>query len=118
MNRTERHLFLVRHGATDENVAQPYRLQGQRVDPPLNELGRRQAERTAELLRDRPIRHAFSSPLRRAVETATIIVAAHGLEVSRVEELIECDVGRWEGLSWAEVRRRDPEAFGRFMADP
>jgi len=118
MSTLARCLYLVRHGATDENLARPYRLQGQRVDPPLNELGREQAARAAAVLRQRPIRHAFASPLRRAIQTAELIAAEHGIEVRTLAEITECDVGRWEGLTWDEARRRDPEAFGRFMADP
>ncbi len=118
MSTQDRCLYLVRHGATDENLARPYRLQGQRIDPPLNELGRAQAARAAAVLRNRPIRQAFASPLRRAAETAELIAGEHRVAVRKLTELIECDVGRWEGLTWEEARRRDPEAFGRFMADP
>jgi len=118
MEASQRYLFLVRHGATDENLAMPYRLQGQRVDPPLNELGRRQAERAAAVLQGRPLAVAYSSPLQRARQTAEILASPHGLPVRVVDELIECDVGKWEGMSWEQVRQRYPEAFGRFMADP
>lgn len=113
-----RRLYLVRHGASEANLARPYRLQGGGVDLPLCELGRRQAQAAAEHLRDAPIRWAFSSPLQRAWQTADIIAGPHGVDVQRVEPFRECDVGRWEGLAWEEIHQRDPEYAARFKADP
>jgi broad specificity phosphatase PhoE len=111
-------LYLLRHGATEANLAQPPRLQGRRVDPALAFLGIRQAEATREFLAVRPIDHCYCSPLQRAVQTATIVGAPHGLVPQPVEALTECDVGRWEGLDWASIRSRDAEAYRRFMSDP
>lgn len=113
-----RMLYLVRHGATEANLQSPYRLQGARVDLPLCELGRRQAEAACRQLQQCTILRAFSSPLRRARETAEIIAAPHGCAVETVPEFVECDVGLWEGLSWEEIRARDPERVAAFLADP
>ena len=63
-------LYLVRHGETDWNRQR--RIQGL-TDIPLNETGRRQARDTGMLLRRRRWDGVFSSPLSRAVETASII---------------------------------------------
>lgn len=111
-------LLLLRHGATANNTANPPRLQGRGSDMPLSEIGREQARRTAEFLADRAIDAVYASPLSRAVETAEAIAAPHGLTVSRVAEFIECDVGAWEGLSWAEVAAASPDEHRRFLADP
>jgi broad specificity phosphatase PhoE len=111
-------LYLLRHGATEANLARPARLQGRRHDPPLARLGLRQAEATRDVLAVRPIDVCYCSPLRRAVETATIITAPHGLVPQRLEALTECDVGRWEGLDWQTIRTLDPEAYRRFHARP
>lgn len=111
-------LFLIRHGATEANLARPAKLQGRRLDPPLAPAGVRQAEATRDLLALRPVEACYTSPLRRAVQTATIVAAPHGLTPRTVEALTECDVGRWEGLDWASIRRDEPEAYRRFMADP
>lgn len=97
MTDHDRRLFLVRHGASEANLASPYRLQGGRVDLPLCEEGREQSRAAADALKEASIRWAFSSPLQRAFQTAEIITATHGVGV---EEFRECDVGRWEGLSW------------------
>lgn len=111
-------LFLIRHGATEANLARPARLQGRRHDPPLAPIGVRQAKATRDLLAIRPIDACYTSPLQRAVQTAAIVSAPHGLTPQPVEALTECDVGRWEGLDWTSIRRDDPEAYRRFMVDP
>lgn len=111
-------MYLIRHGATEANLAQPPRLQGRRADPPLARLGVRQAEATRDFLAIRPIDRCYTSPLRRAVQTATIVAGPHGLEPTAVEALTECDIGRWEGLDWGTVRTREPDAYRRFHADP
>ena len=64
-------LYLLRHGATEANLAKPARLQGRRLDPPLAKLGVRQAEATRDFLAIRPIDQCYSSPLRRAMQTDT-----------------------------------------------
>jgi broad specificity phosphatase PhoE len=110
-------LYLVRHAATAANLAVPPRLQGRRTDPPLAPLGVRQAEATRDLLADRAIQVCYSSPLRRAVETATVIAAPHGLTPIPIADLTECDVGDWEGLDWDTIQNRDPELHRRYMAD-
>ena len=117
MSRT-RLLYLIRHGATEANTRRPYVLQGQRTDLPLSEIGRRQAEAVRTALRDRAIDHVFSSPLRRARQTADLLAEPHGVPVQLMDELTECDVGRWEGLSWDEVRRQDGPYLDTFEADP
>jgi broad specificity phosphatase PhoE len=112
------YLYLIRHGATEANLARPPRLQGRRHDPPLARLGVRQAEATRDFLAGRPFDVCYSSPLLRAVQTAAIIAAPHGLSPQPHPELTECDVGRWEGLDWQTIRSLDAEAHHHFMADP
>jgi broad specificity phosphatase PhoE len=111
-------LYLIRHGATEANLARPARIQGRRHNPPLARLGVRQAEATRDFLAIRPIDHCYCSSLLRAVQTAAIVAAPHGLSPQPVEALIECDVGRWEGLDWQTVRYLDAEGYQRFQASP
>jgi broad specificity phosphatase PhoE len=111
-------LYLVRHGATEANLAQPPRLQGRRLNPPLARLGVRQAEATRDFLASVTINHCYCSPLLRAVQTATIIATPHGLAPEPVEALTECDVGRWEDLDWQTIRYLEAEAYQHFMANP
>jgi broad specificity phosphatase PhoE len=111
-------LYLLRHGATESNLARPARLQGRRLDAPLAKLGIRQAEATRDFLGIRPVDHCYSSPLVRAMQTAAIVAAPHGLSPQPLEALSECDVGQWECLDWLTIRHRDPEAYERYMSDP
>jgi broad specificity phosphatase PhoE len=111
-------LYLIRHGATEANLAQPATLQGRRHNPPLARFGVRQAEATRNFLAIRSIDHCYCSPLLRAVQTAAIVAAPHGLVPQPIEALTECDVGRWEGLDWQAIRRLNPDCYQRFMVNP
>ena len=99
-------LVLVRHGETDWNRER--RFQGH-ADTSLNAAGRRQAEELAEILRGESFGAVYTSPLRRASETATIVAAQLGLEARELEALREIDVGDWQGLTVDEVRAQFPE---------
>jgi broad specificity phosphatase PhoE len=111
-------MYLLRHGATDANLARPALIQGRKHNPPLAPLGVRQAELTRDFLAVRPIECCYCSPLVRAAQTAAIVGAPHGLDPQPLEALTECDVGRWEGLDWGSIRLREPESYHRFMKDP
>jgi broad specificity phosphatase PhoE len=108
---------LVRHGATANNRADPPRLQGRRTDPPLSDEGLEQARRTGEFLAGYALDAVYSSPLLRARQTAEAIAKPHALCAQIVDDLIEVDVGVWEGRSWVEIEKTDPEAYRAFMAD-
>lgn len=111
-------LYLIRHGATANNQARPPRLQGRRTDPPLSEDGRRQARQTGQMLARCGLGTVFSSPLLRARQTADAVATACRLQVEVIEDLIEVDVGLWEGRPWDEIERADSDAYRAFMADP
>lgn len=110
-------LYLVRHGATANNQAQPPRLQGCRSDPELSDMGQQQSRQAAELLRCLPLAAVYASPLLRAQQTGTALAEPHGLLVQQIEALTECDVGEWEGRSWVDIEREDPQRFQQFIAD-
>ncbi len=100
--------YLIRHGETDWNRAGL--CMGQ-MDIPLNELGHRQAELTAERLASLGIDAVYSSDLVRALETARPIAARHGLTPVALKELRELHYGRWQGHSHEEIERLFPQAF-------
>ena len=110
-------LYLVRHGATANNRARPPQLQGRRTDPGLSEEGHEQARQTGRALADLPLGAVYSSPLLRARQTADAIAGPHGVAVELVEDLIEVDVGQWEGRDWVEIEKTDPEAYRLFTTD-
>lgn len=105
-------ILLARHGETDWN--RESRFQGH-ADPPLNELGRAQAVELAEALAAEELAAVYSSPLRRAFETAEVVAARHGLPAVPVEGLREVDVGSWQALTRNEVEQRFPEQFHRWL---
>jgi broad specificity phosphatase PhoE len=105
-------LLLVRHGETDWNRDE--RFQGQ-ADPPLNQTGRDQSVDLSVLLAAEALTAVYSSPLQRALETAEIIAAAHGLEPVAVDALREMYDGSWEGLTRTEVRERFPDQYARWL---
>jgi broad specificity phosphatase PhoE len=98
-------LILARHGETDWNRDGIWQGQG---DPPLNELGVRQAAALAERMRDAEIDALYSSDLRRALETAEILAAAKALRVTPDPGLREIDVGSWTGLTREQIGERFP----------
>lgn len=111
-------LYLVRHGATLQNEQRPVVLQGCGVDGPLSANGQRQAQAVADFLARFPLARVYSSPMRRARETAEQIAARHAAAVDVVDEIHEVSVGDWEGRSWTEIMEADREYYDRFMQNP
>jgi len=106
-------VYLARHGESDWNVER--RWQGH-ADRPLTDRGRRQAQELAARLADVELEAVYSSDLRRAWETAEAVARSQGLEVVRLPELREVDVGSWSGFTRDECAERFPEAFARWQA--
>jgi broad specificity phosphatase PhoE len=97
-------ILLVRHGQSVWNAEG--RWQGQ-ADPPLSDLGRRQAHSAAASLG--ALDGIFASDLQRAVETALIISTELGVGPVMVEpDLRERDAGEWSGLTRPEIDERYP----------
>ena len=98
------HIYLVRHGQTDDNFKSI--VQG-RIDNPLNDVGRGQAKATGLKLKELNIKfdYIYSSPLIRAKESASII--NNELKIGDVivdEELTEREFGNLEGLDVSYMR--------------
>ena len=108
-------MFLVRHGATQRTAEG--RFSGS-VGVDLSDEGRWQAERLGERLRREDLTAVYSSPLSRAVDTASIIAAACRLETEVVDGLREISHGHWEGLTRAEAEERFPDEYAAWEEDP
>ncbi len=108
-------LLLLRHGQSTWNAEG--RWQGW-ADPPLSALGEAQALAMAAVLADGPIfAGAFSSDLRRSVDTARILAEKLGLGGAEVEpDLRERDVGDWSGRTTDEIEDLWPGAIGAWRA--
>ncbi|MFH8803468.1 bifunctional RNase H/acid phosphatase [Streptomyces sp. NPDC017936] len=109
---------LLRHGETPLTPEKRFSGSGG-SDPSLSDVGREQAERVAAALARRgTVQHVVASPLARTRETAAVVAARLGLEVTVDDGLRETDFGAWEGLTFGEVRERHPDDLNAWLADP
>jgi broad specificity phosphatase PhoE len=108
-------LFIIRHGESIANAKGIH--QGQRVDTGLSKLGKAQAKKIAERLKDEKFEAIYSSDLKRAKETAEIIAKPHKLKVISDKRLREFDTGDWTDLpdkfeKWKGYRISESERLG------
>lgn len=94
-------ILLVRHGETIDNARQI--MQGQ-THGELNERGREQAQQVAQRLASEQVDAVVASDLHRAIQTAEIIAAPHGLPVMTTELLRERDWGSFTGRFIPELK--------------
>jgi 2,3-bisphosphoglycerate-dependent phosphoglycerate mutase len=107
-------LFLIRHGESIFN--REGRVQGQ-SDVELSPLGLRQADAIAECLASVGIDAVYSSPLKRAMQTAEPVGARLGLGVQTDERLKELNAGVFQGLLWSEIEARFPKEVGLWRGE-
>lgn len=81
-------------------------------DPPLSDSGRRDAHHTLSGLE---VKRIYSSPLRRAMQTAAFVRSP--AKVTVLDELAEISLGAWDGKCWEEVQRADPGLANRKSED-
>jgi len=108
-------LYLIRHGATALSVED--RFAGA-TDVELSNEGRSQVEHLARRLEDDKITAVYCSPMRRTVETASVIARPHNLTPALREGLREIHHGRWEGMRRLEVEAQFPDEYVEWEADP
>ncbi len=107
-------LYLIRHGETDWN--KDLKIQGS-SDIELNEYGRKLAYVTREALGCIPFDVAYTSPLKRARETAEIIVGERNIPLYEDERIKEACFGSFEGATMAELKKRQ-DPFLKFFNAP
>ena len=107
-------IYLVRHGSVVG--AETRRFIGH-LDVPLSPMGEAEAAALGRRLAGTTLAAAYCSDLARARRTAEILARHHGLEAVPLPALREFSMGRWDGLTAAEIRARDPAAFEAWMAD-
>ncbi len=95
-------LLLIRHG--ENEYVKTGKLAGRLPGVHLNERGQKQAQALGEALKDVPIKALYSSPLERAMETAQPIAEAHQLTIVQQPDLMDTDIGKWEGKSLKVLR--------------
>lgn len=108
-------MILIRHGESTWN--QERRVQGN-LDPGLSDRGRAQAALLAARLNGRRFCGLYTSPLRRALETAEALGKSLGLRPQPVDGLREIRLGAWEGKTTAEIRGTHGDEYDRWLDRP
>lgn len=106
--------YIFRHGETDYNIVR--RWQGCGIDSPLNATGIGQAEDLAGRLADKGLQIIYSSPLKRARQTAEIVAQKLRLAVRVDIGLREGCLGKTEGMLKTEVAEKFPETYALWYA--
>jgi broad specificity phosphatase PhoE len=108
-------LILARHGETAWNVDRIFRGRSE-VD--LDDVGARQAELLGEYLGNWKLDAIYSSPVKRALDTANTVAAYQKIEVRVADGLTDLDFGEWQSLSEQEVRQRYPALLDEWHNSP
>jgi len=108
-------LILIRHGETLSNKEK--RVQG-KSDVELSSVGIEQAHLVALSLKDYPIEAIYTSPLKRAMQTAEIINEFHQKELHTDQDLMEMDYGDFEGVSFKKIMDVEKDFIDQWMTDP
>lgn len=104
-------MYFLRHGETDGNKNKV--LQG-RIDNPLNDDGRSQAMKAREEIEGISFDAVYTSPLKRAMETATIASGLTEDELILDKRIVEISFGDMEG----NVVSRDNQVMVDFFWHP
>ena len=108
-------MYLIRHGETNLS-AEDHFSGGTDVD--LSDTGRWQAACLANRLSDDNISEVYCSPMRRTVETASIIGKPFNIEPKLREGLREIHHGRWETMLRSDVETQYPDEYFSWQEDP
>jgi broad specificity phosphatase PhoE len=109
--------ILVRHGQTLWHSDGVERAEG-RAEVDLDEAGIRQARATAARLNHWEISAVYSSPLKRAFSTASILAVRHGLTAQPEPGLIDIDYGKWQGMTHPEAKADNPKIYYLWLKRP
>jgi broad specificity phosphatase PhoE len=108
-------LVLIRHGEPEpEAKGKCYGI----LDVGLSHTGRAQIQAKLASVRNLRAVALYASPLKRAVESASIAGACLGLQAIIRPELQEINFGRLEGMSFSEIEKLYPEEYRLWMESP
>lgn len=108
-------IYFVRHGTTDFTPNRRF-SGGDGNDPALNALGLQQAHNVAaEMAKIKP-EILISSPLTRTMQTAAAISNTTGLSIIEDDAWIEIAFGKWDGLTFEDVRKQYPNEAQEWLA--
>ena len=100
-----KHIYLVRHGHTEDSQLVCYREN----QVPLSGEGMKQADRLEEYFRDKNISAVYSSPYKRALQTAELMMP--GRDIGQENNFREIDMGIWQGRTFKEIKSLWPEDY-------
>lgn len=104
----EQEIYLVRHGKIDWKNEKSYIGQ---LDLPLGKEGIEQSEGLRDFFSKIPLRNAYTSPLKRCVNTLDIILEERQIPKMMVEDFKEINMGDWDGKTFTEIMNNYPEAY-------
>lgn len=108
-------VLLVRHGQTKSNIT-GYFMGWSNED--ISDLGYAQVRSLSSRLAKFPIATIYTSPLKRAMNTARILAEPHKLELNVLDDLTEIGLGDWQGLHRDEISQKWPEIWRQSRIDP
>ncbi len=108
-------IYITRHGETFWNVEK--RLQGQ-GNSDLTEKGVLGAELLSERFEDIDIDCIVSSPLKRTMDTSTIIRGKKDIPIYTEDGLMEINIGEFCGKTLVEMQAENPALVGKILDDP
>lgn len=109
-------VILVRHGQTAWNRAERFRGHS---DVPLNSTGLAQAHAAARrIVSTWRVDAVYTSPLRRALETAQAIAQRCGLKAEPRDGLIDLNFGAWQGMTYEEAATAYPDEYALWRSKP
>jgi probable phosphomutase (TIGR03848 family) len=98
------HLALIRHAVTAQTGPL---LSGRTPGIDLSDEGRAQAVALGARMAGLPIDAVYASPIERTTQTAEAIAVHHGLEVRRLDGVLEADYGEWTGQKLVDLAKTD-----------
>jgi len=107
--------ILIRHGQTVWNKGDRFRGQ---IDLDLDNVGLMQAQAIASRVIHWPVSRLFSSPLKRAWQTAQAVADLMGLQTQQLEGLKDINYGQWQGRTPAEVATEQPALYRQWRTQP
>ena len=104
-------LLLIRHGLPEKVVT----TDGSPADPPLSAIGLKQAELVAEYLKDVRLDRLYSSPMRRAHQTAIPLAREQGLDIETEEGVAEYDRDAGSYIPVEQLKEENYEQWQNLM---
>ena len=109
-------IYLIRHAESLANAQGIY--QGQTYDTELSERGKSQAQALAQCFEHIPLSRVIASPLKRTMQTATIVALNKQLSVQVEPQIIETNHGDWEGKHKEIIKKTWPWLYRKWSRFP